>query len=166
MILLGNQMVKKQDGSMVKLEDLGGSVSELTPETPVNVGGVDVDLEDYIEDKASKTDVIETVDNNLSKPKIAWGYADRLNGHFDFKITNEDYFLLRVTGWINNDAVYKKDAIVFYEDGEGWACLYSSGDDEITFYTDNSPQTPEGSWIRFINTSDMKVVVEIIGIDY
>lgn len=166
MLLLGNQMVKKQDGSMIKLEDLAGSVSELTPETPVNVGGVDVDLEDYISDAASKTDVIETVNNNLTKPKVAWGYAGRLNGYFDFKITNEHYFLLRVTGWINNDAVYKKDAIVFYEDGEGWACLYSSGDEEITFYTDDSPETPEGSWIRFINTSDMKVVVEIIGIDY
>lgn len=159
-------MVKKQDGSMIKLEDLAGSVIELTPETPVNVGGVDADLKDYIAHEASKTNVIETANNNLTRPKVAWGYAGRNNGYFDFRITNEDYFLLRVTGWINNDAVYKKEAIVFYEDGEGWGCLYSSGDEEITFYTDDSPEIPQGGWIRFFNTSDMKVVVEIIGIEY
>lgn len=162
MLLLGSQMVKLGDGSMKKLEDL----TELTPNTPVYAGGEEVDLDDFIAQEASKTNVIETANNSMVKPKVAWGYADRLNGYFDFKITNEHYFLLRVTGWINNDAVYKKDAIVFYEDGEGWTCLYSSGDDEITFYTDNSLQTPEDSWIRFINTSDMKVVVEIIGIEY
>lgn len=162
MILLGNQMVKMQDGSMKKLEEL----SHLTPETPVVVGGEAIDLDDYIEQEISKSNTIKTANNDLAKPKVAWGYADRTNGYFDFKITNENYFLLRVTGWINNDAVYKKDAIVFYEDGEGWPCLYSSGDDEISFYTDDSPQTPEGSWIRFFNTSDMKVVVEIIGLNF
>lgn len=138
MLLLGSQMVKLGDGSMKKLEDL----SELTAKT------------------------IETANNDLVAPKTAWGYAGKTNGYFDFKISDEDYFLVRVTGWINNDAVYKKDAIVFYEDGEGWACLYSSGDEEISFYTDASPQTPEGSWIRFFNTSDMKVVAEIIGLKY
>ena len=157
-------MVKKQDGSMIKLEDLAGS--ELTPETPVYIGGLAVYLKDYIAHEASKGNAIETVNNNLTRPKVAWGYAGRNNGYFDFRVTNEDYFLLRVTGWINNDAVYKKEAIVFYEDGEGWGCLYSSGDEEITFYTDDSPEPPEGAWIRFFNTSDMKVVVEIIGIEY
>ena len=160
MLLLGNQMVKMQDGSMKKLEDL----SHLTPDAPVDAGGVEVDLDDYIAQEAVKAITIETANNDLAIPKVAWGYAGRTNGYFDFKITNENYFLLRVTGWENNDAVYKKDAIVFYEDGEGWACLYSSGDEEITFYTDNSPETPVGSWIRFFNTSDVKVVVEVIGL--
>lgn len=166
MILRENQIVKNLNGSQQPLGKTGGSASQLTPETPVDVDGVKVDLDDYIAQESSKSNTIETANNDLTAPKIAWGYADRNNDYFDFKITNEHYFLLRVTGWINNDAVYKKDAIVFYEDGEGWACLYSSGDDEITFYTDNSPQTPEGSWIRFINTSDMKVIVEIIGLEY
>lgn len=162
MLLLGSQMVKLGDGSMKKLEEL----CALTPETPVVVGEDKVDLDDYITEEVSKSNTIETANNDLAKPKVAWGYADKTNGYFDFRITNEHYFLLRVTGWINNDAVYKKDAIVFYEDGEGWGCLYGSGDDEITFYTDNSPETPSGSWIRFFNTSDMKVVVEIIGLSY
>lgn len=77
MVLLGNQMVKMQDGSMKKLEDLGGGdVSELTErvdalELSVNgiaetVGGLSSSIETINSTLADMEDDIEDVDDYVT----------------------------------------------------------------------------------------------------
>ena len=175
MILRENQVVKNLNGSQQPLGKTGGGggISQLTPETPVNIGSSNITLETFIDRESA--DVTNTILRNkqidltysrLTSSKVSWAIPD-ITEFFEFKRTNETNFLLRVTGWANNDSVYKREAIVYYEEGEGWTCLYGEGDAEITFTIEDSPEpSSAGTWIRFTNTSNLRVVVEIVGLTY
>lgn len=101
MILLGNQMVKKGDGSMVKLEDLGGGSSDLegrveTLEETVgglstsvgnletSVGGLDTrveTLEGSVSGLATSVDGIKNYLNSPSYSEQVLCYADEAAAH-------------------------------------------------------------------------------------
>lgn len=82
MILLGNQMVKKQDGSMVKLEDLAsggsGDLEERVETLESTVSDIQGDIEDLDGDVSGLNTSVGSLDETVS------GLTSSVNGIKDY----------------------------------------------------------------------------------
>ena len=175
MILLGNQMVKKQDGSMIKLEDLGGGdVSELMERVEAledSVGNLSTSVESISGAVADMADDIQDVDgdivaikNYLNTPSYSEQvlcYADGAAGRT--KVTNPGriayvYEIDKSSGkkvlssnmfFVKNGYIGNGDVTIQMTKGTVIASLYGNPDNMFTFQVSSSDE-PENLNIVYL----------------
>ena len=168
MILLGNQMVKKQDGSMVKLEDLGGGdVSELTEKVEAledTVGGLSTSVEGLEETVGGLSTSVESIENYLNSPSYSEqvlcyaeggaartkvtdpgriAYVYEIDKSIGKKVLSSNLFFVK-SGYIGNS-----DVTIQMTKGSVTASLYGNPDGKFVFQVSSSEE-PENLNIVYL----------------